>query len=209
MSNRVLIALIVAIPLAFLFFRDGEQVTMHTVTQMPQIAPDEEALYSAYETLLNYEPDTTSADIAVNRNIFRTEHKTERKMLPVRPIKESSAMPVSVVEPELPPFSLTGQIVENGSESVTLILSDGTTAQLGDTVKGRWQLRAVEGNALLCEDLSRGIVHKLHMGEPISFISDNNKSERNESVDSVRSTAPITYKELLRRRAEIQNAKKK
>lgn len=211
MLNRVLVALILALLLALLvFLRDREQVVVRTVAQTPPLALEEEDLYSAYETLLDYDPDTAAPDIAVRRNIFRAERKTERKTLPVKPVEEKPAASLPVSEPMSPPFSLTGQIVENESERVTLILSDGTesfTAQLGETVKGHWRLQAVEGNALLCEDLNKGVVHKLRMGEPIS---SSKKSEPKESVSvPARPAAPITYKELLKRRAEIQNAKKK
>lgn len=203
MLNRVLAAIIVASLMLALILTRSKESDVAVVSPVAQVSPvvlDEE-LYSAYETLLDYEPTAPTA-IEVRQNIFARE----RKSLPSRTVRKSELLPATPPPSvSAPPFSLTGQIVENGSERVTFILSDGVesfTAQIGDTVKGHWRLSAVEGTTLLCEDLAKGGVHRLRMGEPTA---SNNESATTEVV--VRPSAPITYKELLRRRAEIQNAK--
>jgi hypothetical protein len=143
----------------------------------------------------------------------------------------SNPLPINVIAPPVPSFTFIGHIKEEGDE-VRIILSDDKnriSAKVGDIIE-RWQILNLIDDYLELEDRELGIHHYLRRGQTLAKPPEVKNEETANTIASsedtngitstvkpgekspnffIRREKPLTYKELLQKRAETLGNKKK
>jgi hypothetical protein len=128
------------------------------------------------------------------------------------------------------PFSFVGEITEEGGRNMRVLLlgeDERWSAAIGELLKDRWRIVSIAGDYLELEDTQLGSRHRLKKGEPVANAVKSEPTRQpaeqataNESSDQDDSNAsssaepgvnllarpqrPMTYKELLQRRAAMR-----
>ncbi|MEW6730525.1 MAG: hypothetical protein AB1489_04210 [Acidobacteriota bacterium] len=140
----------------------------------------------------------------------------------------SNPLTVVVAPPPLPAFSFIGQISEEGGDNPRIVLSekrDRLIVVVGDVVQERWRILDLVGDYLELEDVELGVRHRLKKGDaPLAAQSNslNVATEATKQIPTVseketqpmpplfnRPAQPMTYQELLKRRAEAARQRHK